>query len=149
MLHCSTGNRCVDRQVDQRDRLYKPACFLCPKPSSHAKLLLDSCWKKHKTDHFTIPFQFLHWLLIQQRIQFKINTLCCKYIMGTAVSYLIDCLQLYTHPPVLSTLLLILSASRFLTPDSPPLIPSPFLLCVRVYVLIIVSRNKILYFMNT
>ena len=32
-----------------------------------------------------------------------------------------------THPPILSDLLLILSASRFLAPDFPLLVPAPFL----------------------
>ena len=41
-------------------------------------------------------FKFLHWLPVQQRIQYKINTLCYKCITGTALSYLSDCLQLYT-----------------------------------------------------
>ena len=36
----------------------------------------------------------------------------------------------FTHPPVLSALLLILSASRFLAPDSPLLVPAPFLFLV-------------------
>ena len=48
-----------------------------------------------KTDHITPLFQFLHWLPIQQRIQYKINTLCYKCITGTASSYLCYCLQLY------------------------------------------------------
>ena len=33
----------------------------------------------------------------------------------------------FTHPPALSALLLILSASRFLAPDVPLLVPEPFL----------------------
>ena len=33
----------------------------------------------------------------------------------------------FTHPPVLYALLLILSASRLLAPDSPLLVPAPFL----------------------
>ena len=33
----------------------------------------------------------------------------------------------FTHPPILSALLLILSASRFLTPHFPLLAPTPFL----------------------
>ena len=36
----------------------------------------------------------------------------------------------FTHPPVLSALLLILSDSRFLAPDSPLLFPAPFLFSV-------------------
>ena len=36
----------------------------------------------------------------------------------------------FTRPPILSALLLILSASRFLTPDSPLLVPAPFLFSV-------------------
>ena len=57
-----------------------------------AHLILKRC----KTDHITPLFQFLHWLPIQQRIQYKINTLCYKCITGTAPSYLWDCLQLNT-----------------------------------------------------
>ena len=62
---------------------------------------LASYWKKHKTNHITPLFQFLHWLPIQQRIQYKRNTLCYNYITGTSPSYLCDCLQLYTlsHTP--------------------------------------------------
>ena len=52
--------------------------------------------RKRKTDHITPLFQSLHRLPIQQRIQYKINTLCYKCITGTAPSYLCDCLQLYT-----------------------------------------------------
>ena len=33
----------------------------------------------------------------------------------------------FTHPPVLSALLLIFSAPKFLVPDSPLLVPAPFL----------------------
>ena len=56
--------------------------------------------KKSKTDPITTLFQFLHWLPIQQRIQYEINTLVYKqtwyiYINVSRASYLIDCLQLY------------------------------------------------------
>ena len=57
-----------------------------------ARLIL----KKRKTYHIIPLFQFLHWFPIQQRIQYKINTLCYNCITGTAPSYLCDCLQLYT-----------------------------------------------------
>ena len=60
--------------------LFWLACFLCPQPSSYTELCL--ILKKHKTDHITPLFQFLHWLPIQQRIQYKINTLCYKYIVA-------------------------------------------------------------------
>ena len=75
-----------------------PACFLCPKPSLHIEQQCCSphTEKKRKTDHITPLFQFLHWLPIQQRIQYRINSLCYKFITGTAPSYLCDCLQLYT-----------------------------------------------------
>ena len=79
-----------------------PACFLCPKPSSHTELCCSPhTEKKRKTDHITQMFQFLHWLPIQQRIQYRINSLCYKFITGTAPSYLCDCLQLYTPPRTL------------------------------------------------
>ena len=58
--------------------------------------LLASLKKTRKTDHITPLFQFLHWLPIQQRIQYEISTLCYKCITDTAPSYLCDCLQLYT-----------------------------------------------------
>ena len=92
--------------------------------------------------HIIPLFQSLHWLPIPQRIQCKINTLFCKCITRTAPSYPCDCLQLYTpsrtlcyssdtdsvhipvtvfnftHPPVLSAILLILTASIFLLTGS-------------------------------
>ena len=90
---------------------------------AYRTVLLASYWKNMKliTSHL---FQFLHWLPIQQRIQYKTNTLCYKCIMGTALSYSCDFLQLYT--PVLSAPLLILLASRFLSPDSLLLVPTLF-----------------------
>ena len=39
----------------------------------------------------------------------------------------------FIHPPVLSALLLILPASRFLAPDSPLLVPAPFLFLVHLH----------------
>ena len=99
--------------------------------------------KKRKTDHITLLFQFLHWLLIQQRIQYKKN-LSAKNISWALLRLISVTVFNFTHPPVLSTLLLILSASRFLAPDSPLLVPAPFLLCAHVYALRIVSRDKIL-----
>ena len=45
----------------------------------------------------SLLFEPLHWLPIQQRIQYKINTISAKNVsMCTALSYLCDCLQLYT-----------------------------------------------------
>ena len=55
----------------------------------------------------------LHWLPIAQGIRYKINSLCYHCITCTAPSYLCICFN-FTHPPVLSALLLILSVSRFL-----------------------------------
>ena len=65
---------------------------LCRIQNCAARLIL----KKRKTDHITPLFQFLHWLPVKQRIQYKINTLCYKCITGTAPFYLCNCLQLYT-----------------------------------------------------
>ena len=74
-----------------------PACFLCSKPSSYTELCCSPHTENNvKLDHITPLFQFLHWLPIQQIIQYKINTLCYKCITGTVPSYLCDCLQLYT-----------------------------------------------------
>ena len=71
--------------VSYRNSLYrKQNCAAC--------LILKKC----KTDRITPLFQFLHWLPIQQRIQYKINTLCYNCITGTSPSYLCDCLQPYT-----------------------------------------------------
>ena len=53
---------------------------------------------------------FFSTLPIPQRTQCKINT---AYVFVTVINF--------THPPVLSALLLILSASRFLVPDFPHL----------------------------
>ena len=59
---------------------------------AYRTVLLASDWKekkrKRKTDHIIPLCQFLHWLPIQQKIQYRINTLCYKCITGTAPSYL-------------------------------------------------------------
>ena len=41
-------------------------------------------------------FEYLHWLSIQQRIQYMITTLCYKCITRTTPSYLFDSFQLCT-----------------------------------------------------
>ena len=41
-------------------------------------------------------FQSLHRLPVQERIEYKINALCYKCIMRSALSYLGGCLQIYT-----------------------------------------------------
>jgi len=69
-------------------------------PDSSVHSLCHNCaacliLKKHKTDIIPL-FKSLHWLPIQWTIQYKINTLCCNCFMGAALSYLCDCLQLYT-----------------------------------------------------
>ena len=78
--------------------------------------------KKRKTDHITPLFQFIHWHPIQQRIQYKINTLCYKCITGTAPSYLCDCLQFYTPSRTLrsasDTLSLMIPRTRLSTVGS-------------------------------
>ena len=61
-------------------------------------------------------------------MQYKIDTLCYKCIMRTALSYLCDCLQLYTPSCTLHSVFdtLTVSASRFhIIPDSPLLVPEP------------------------
>ena len=52
--------------------------------------------RKRKADHITLLFEYFHRLSIQQRIQYKINSLCYNCITGTAPSYLCDCLPHYT-----------------------------------------------------
>ena len=68
--------------------------------NSSARVILKKQQHQHtrtrKADHITPVCQYFHWLSIQQRIQYKINSLCYNCIMGTAPSYLCDCLQLYT-----------------------------------------------------
>ena len=95
---------------------------LCKTIVAYRTVLLASYWR----------ITFLHWVSIQQRIQYKINTLCYKCITGT---YLCDCFQLYTPSRTLSAQLLILSASKFLAPDSPLLFPTPFLFSVHQHVM--------------
>ena len=58
-----------------------------------ARLILKKTHVKLNTSHL---FQFFHWLPTEQRIQYKIYTLCYKCITNTASSYPCDCLQLYT-----------------------------------------------------
>ena len=62
------------------------------------------------------------WLPVPQSIEYKMNNLCYKCITCTA-PVLPLWLFNFTLPPVLSTQLLILSASRFLVSDLPLLVP--------------------------
>ena len=98
-----------------------PVCFLCPKPSSHTELCCSPHTEKQTNVQLTTShlFQFLHWLPIQQRIQYKINCRCYKCIMITAPSYICDRLQLYTPSRTLrsasDTLSLQIPRTRFCT----------------------------------
>ena len=79
--------------------LLSSAYFLCPQPSSYLQLCCSlQILKRCKTQwlHFLLFYFNIHWLPIPQRIQYKKDTLCYKCIMRTALSYLCDCLQLYT-----------------------------------------------------
>ena len=107
------------------------ACFLCPWASSHSELRYSPHAEKRKTDQSHL-FQSLQGPPVQQRIQYKINTLCYKCITGTAPSYLFDRLQ-HTLPYSSYALLLILSASRFLVPDFPLLFSAPILSSVPLH----------------
>ena len=70
--------------------------------------------------------------LIQQRIQYKI-TLSATNISRALFRLISVTVFNFTHPTVLSALLLILSASRFLAPDSPLLGPAPFQFSVHLH----------------
>ena len=86
-------------------------------------MLLVSSWKDVK---LTTPlFQTLQWLPIPQTIQYKINTLCYKCI-SELLHFISVTVSNFTHPLALSTLLLILSASRLLVPDFAWLVCVPF-----------------------
>ena len=72
-----------------------------PASSIHSLQHIQNCaarlvLKKRESDHITPLFQALHWLLIKQRIRYKINTLCYRCITCTAPSNLCDRLQLST-----------------------------------------------------
>ena len=92
---------------------------------AYRTVLLTSYWKNAKTEHISPLFQSLYWLPIQQRIWYKINTLCYKCSTHTALFYLCDCLQLYTPSRTLcsasDTLSLRIPRTRF-----PLLVPSLF-----------------------
>ena len=49
-----------------------------------------------KFSHSTPMLQSLHWLPVQQRIDYKLSLLCFKSLNGLAPSYLADLLKLYT-----------------------------------------------------
>jgi len=51
--------------------------------------------KKKKRDHMTPVLRELHWLLIDLRIQFKINLMTYKALNGLAPSYLSSMLSFY------------------------------------------------------
>ena len=100
-----------------------------------ARLILKQQQQKsRKTDQITPLFQFLHWPPTQQSSQYEMNTLCYTCITGTALSDLCDSTVFnFTHPPILSALLVMFSASKFLAPDSPLLVPAPFQFSVHLH----------------
>ena len=51
-----------------------------------------------KSDHITPAFQTLHWLPIEQRIEYKICCLCFKVLHDSAPVYISELLHLYRPP---------------------------------------------------
>ena len=99
-------------------------CLLSGPPASSVHSLhgIQNCaahliLKKGKTDHITHLFQ---------------QTLTAINVSWALLHLFSLTVFNFTHPPVLSTLLLILSASRFLTPVSPLFVPTPFLSSVHL-----------------
>ncbi|KAK7101509.1 hypothetical protein V1264_019884 [Littorina saxatilis] len=60
---------------------------------NHAARLI---FRSSKHDHITPLLQTLHWLPVQQRIQFKISTLCFRNFDLSSPSYLSDLLDVYS-----------------------------------------------------
>ena len=83
----------VTHQVSIHDNFLLP---LSTAFSTHSELCCSPRPEKRESDHITPLFQALHWLLIKQRIRYKINTLCYRCITCTAPSNLCDRLQLST-----------------------------------------------------
>jgi hypothetical protein len=59
--------------------------------NSAARLVL----KARKRDHVTPLLRELHWLPVQQRINYKLSTLCFSFFSGTSPSYISDLLKPY------------------------------------------------------
>ena len=118
--------------------------FLAGLPRSHSEMCClhhpekkkkkEKEKKRRKIDHklSLLCFNF-HWLPIPQRIQYKINTFRYKCIRRALLGLISVTVFNFTHPPVLSALLLILSASRFLVADFPQLVLAPFLSSVPLH----------------
>ena len=60
--------------------------------TSAARLVL----KAHKRDHVSPLLRTLHWLPIQERIEYKLATLCHSFFSDTAPVYLSDLLRVYS-----------------------------------------------------
>jgi len=48
-----------------------------------------------KFDHISGTLKELHWLLVEQRIIFKINLICFKILNNLAPDYLVDLIHVY------------------------------------------------------
>ena len=84
--------------------------------------------KKRKTDHITpVSISTLASNPTKNSVQDKHSAINVSWALLRLISVTVFN---FTHPPVLSAPLLILSASRFLAPDSPLLVPAPFLFSV-------------------
>ena len=51
--------------------------------------------KSHKAEHAKTLLKQLHWLPIEQKIKYKIACLCYQSIIGTALQYLAELVQIY------------------------------------------------------
>eukprot|EP00745_Piridium_sociabile_P007701 TRINITY_DN15145_c0_g1_i14.p1 TRINITY_DN15145_c0_g1~~TRINITY_DN15145_c0_g1_i14.p1 ORF type:complete len:248 (-),score=27.37 TRINITY_DN15145_c0_g1_i14:73-816(-) len=72
-----------------------PTCLISKlqKVQNHAARLI---FRSSKFDHITPLLRSLHWLPIQQRIFYKVASLCYKSIESSCPQYLTDLLHLYT-----------------------------------------------------
>lgn len=72
-----------------------------PSTSLHGLQRVQNCaarlvLKKKKADHITPLLRSLHWLPINNRIAYKLSSLCYKCLNNSAPEYLHSCLELYT-----------------------------------------------------
>ena len=105
-----------------------PAQSCCLESCSHSRLFSTMASVATMASVLTILLAHKQLICCWDLTDGPISAMGCIYVWSqTLLHHVYETYLNFTHPSILSALLLILSVSRFLTPDSPLLVPTPFL----------------------
>ena len=82
-----------DKFLDMSDQVITVLGSLLPSQNSDARIVVSAS----KYDHITPIIQILHWLPVEQRIEFKALLTSCKTLSAEAPEYLRELVSLRSH----------------------------------------------------